>query len=76
MAAEGTGATPAAVPACLEGKGPGERAAILHQHLGRREMTDMIIETIQPRPGTGLGWGGAGVWVADPAFMVAVLWKG
>ncbi|NXC89574.1 BRAP protein, partial [Cercotrichas coryphoeus] len=49
MAAESTGAAPAAVPACLEGKGPGERAAILHQHLGRREMTDMIIETIQPR---------------------------
>uniref|UniRef100_A0A8C9L9E0 BRCA1-associated protein n=1 Tax=Pavo cristatus TaxID=9049 RepID=A0A8C9L9E0_PAVCR len=45
MAAESSGA----VPACLEGKGPGERAAILHQHLGRREMTDIIIETIQPR---------------------------
>ncbi|XP_056360671.1 BRCA1-associated protein [Oenanthe melanoleuca] len=49
MAAESTGAAPAALPACLEGKGPGERAAILHQHLGRREMTDVIIETIQPR---------------------------
>uniref|UniRef100_A0A8B9G8N0 BRCA1-associated protein n=1 Tax=Amazona collaria TaxID=241587 RepID=A0A8B9G8N0_9PSIT len=47
MAAEGTGS---AVPACLQGKGPGERAAILHQHLGRREMTDVIIETIHPRP--------------------------
>lgn len=55
MAAESTGAAPAAVPACLEGKGPGERAAILHQHLGRREMTDVIIETIQPRAGTALG---------------------
>lgn len=51
MAAESSGA----VPACLEGKGPGERAAILHQHLGRREMTDIIIETIQPRAGTGPG---------------------
>lgn len=51
MAAESSGA----VPACLEGKGPGERAAILHQHLGRREMTDIIIETIQPRAGTGTG---------------------
>ncbi|NWQ82035.1 BRAP protein, partial [Columbina picui] len=50
MAAESSGAAPPAVPACLEGKGPGERAAILHQHLGRREMTDVIIETIQPRP--------------------------
>lgn len=60
MAAESTGAAPAAVPSCLEGKGPGERAAILHQHLGRREMTDVIIETIQPRPGTGLGGEGGG----------------
>ncbi|NWU62675.1 BRAP protein, partial [Pterocles burchelli] len=51
MAAESTGPAPAAVPACLEGKGPGERAAILHQHLGRREMTDMIIETLQLRTG-------------------------
>lgn len=55
MAAESSGAVPPAVPACLEGKGPGERAAILHQHLGRREMTDVIIETIQPRPGTAGG---------------------
>lgn len=65
MAAESTGAVPAAVPACLEGKGPGERAAILHQHLGRREMTDVIIETIQPRAGTGRG-GGLGSPVAAP----------
>lgn len=57
MAAESTGAAPVAVPSCLEGKGPGERAAILHQHLGRREMTDVIIETIQPQSGTGLGGG-------------------
>lgn len=38
----------AAATACLEGKAPVERAAIIHQHLGRREMTDMIIETINP----------------------------
>lgn len=55
MAAESSGA----IPACLEGKGPGERAAILHQHLGRREMTDIIIETIRPRAGTGTGTGRA-----------------
>uniref|UniRef100_A0ACB8FZI6 Uncharacterized protein n=1 Tax=Sphaerodactylus townsendi TaxID=933632 RepID=A0ACB8FZI6_9SAUR len=38
----------AAATACLEGKAPVEKAAIIHQHLGRREMTDMIIETIKP----------------------------
>lgn len=37
--------------ACLEGKTPGEKTTILHQHIGRREMTDMIIETIGPIPG-------------------------
>lgn len=51
MAADSSGAA----PACLQGKGPGERAAILHQHLGRRELTDVIIETIRPRAGTGRG---------------------
>uniref|UniRef100_A0A8C5MRD5 BRCA1-associated protein n=1 Tax=Leptobrachium leishanense TaxID=445787 RepID=A0A8C5MRD5_9ANUR len=30
----------------LEGKAPVDKAAILHQHIGRREMTDMVIETI------------------------------
>lgn len=54
MAADSSGAA----PACLQGKGPGERAAILHQHLGRRELTDVIIETIRPRAGTGRGCGG------------------
>ncbi|XP_074061835.1 BRCA1-associated protein isoform X2 [Macrotis lagotis] len=34
----------------LEGKAPVEKAAIIHQHLGRREMTDMIIETIKSNP--------------------------
>ncbi|XP_040202410.1 BRCA1-associated protein isoform X2 [Rana temporaria] len=32
----------------LDGKTPVEKAAILHQHIGRREMTDVIIETIGP----------------------------
>ncbi|XP_055002588.1 BRCA1-associated protein [Sorex araneus] len=39
--------TLASAAACLEGKSPGEKAAIIHQHLGRREMTDMIIETMK-----------------------------
>ncbi|XP_039735395.1 BRCA1-associated protein isoform X4 [Pteropus medius] len=39
--------TLASAVACLEGKSPGEKAAIIHQHLGRREMTDMIIETMK-----------------------------
>ncbi|KAG8456125.1 hypothetical protein GDO86_002067 [Hymenochirus boettgeri] len=34
----------------LEGKTPMDKATILHQHIGRREMTDMIIETIGPNP--------------------------
>ncbi|XP_042297756.1 BRCA1-associated protein isoform X3 [Sceloporus undulatus] len=38
----------AAATASLEGKAPVERAALIHQHIGRREMTDMIIETIKP----------------------------
>ncbi|XP_078523568.1 BRCA1-associated protein [Lissotriton helveticus] len=33
--------------AALAGKDPVEKAALLHQHLGRREMTDVIIETVQ-----------------------------
>ncbi|XP_077318135.1 BRCA1-associated protein isoform X1 [Lithobates pipiens] len=32
----------------LDGKTPVEKTAILHQHIGRREMTDVIIETIGP----------------------------
>ena len=43
--------TLASAAACLEGKSPGEKAAIIHQHLGRREMTDVIIETIKSNPG-------------------------
>lgn len=42
----------AAASASLEGKAPVEKAAIIHQHIGRREMTDMIIETINPNAGT------------------------
>lgn len=42
----------AAAAACLEGKAPVEKAAIIHQHIGRREMTDMIIETLEPNSGT------------------------
>ncbi|XP_006148059.1 BRCA1-associated protein isoform X1 [Tupaia chinensis] len=42
--------TLASAVACLEGKSPGEKAAIIHQHLGRREMTDMIIETMKSNP--------------------------
>ncbi|XP_029427542.1 BRCA1-associated protein isoform X2 [Rhinatrema bivittatum] len=34
----------------LEGKAPVEKAALLHQHIGRREMTDVIIETISSKP--------------------------
>ncbi|XP_072270038.1 BRCA1-associated protein [Pyxicephalus adspersus] len=34
--------------AYLDGKMAVEKAAILHQHIGRREMTDVIIETIGP----------------------------
>lgn len=41
----------AAAAASLEGKAPVERATIIHQHIGRREMTDMIIETIKPDSG-------------------------
>ncbi|XP_063171502.1 BRCA1-associated protein isoform X2 [Candoia aspera] len=40
----------AAATVSLEGKAPVERAAIIHQHIGRREMTDVIIETIKPDP--------------------------
>lgn len=39
--------TLASAVACLEGKSPGEKAAVIHQHLGRREMTDVIIETMK-----------------------------
>lgn len=35
----------------LDGKTPVEKTAILHQHIGRREMTDVIIETIGPNTG-------------------------
>lgn len=42
----------ASARACLEEKAPMEKAAIIHQHIGRREMTDMIIETIKSNPGT------------------------
>ena len=41
--------------ACLEGKSAGEKAAIIHQHLGRREMTDVIIETMKARAGMPTG---------------------
>ena len=43
--------TLASAVACLEGKSPGEKAAIIHQHLGRREITDVIIETMKANPG-------------------------
>uniref|UniRef100_A0A8C9GV21 BRCA1-associated protein n=1 Tax=Piliocolobus tephrosceles TaxID=591936 RepID=A0A8C9GV21_9PRIM len=42
--------TLASAVACLEGKSPGEKVAIIHQHLGRREMTDVIIETMKSNP--------------------------
>ena len=42
--------TLASAVACLEGKSPGEKAAVIHQHLGRREMTDVIIETRKANP--------------------------
>ena len=42
--------TLASAVAFLEGKSPGEKAAVIHQHLGRREMTDVIIETRKANP--------------------------
>ncbi|XP_037852444.1 BRCA1-associated protein isoform X2 [Chlorocebus sabaeus] len=42
--------TLASAVACLEGKSPGEKVSIIHQHLGRREMTDVIIETMKSNP--------------------------
>ncbi|XP_062814462.1 BRCA1-associated protein isoform X1 [Anolis carolinensis] len=38
----------AVATASLEGKAAVERASLIHQHIGRREMTDMIIETLKP----------------------------
>lgn len=35
----------------LSGKSDLERAAVLHQHIGRRAMGDMVIETFEPSPG-------------------------
>lgn len=35
----------------LGGKSDLERAAVLHQHIGRRAMGDMVIETFEPSPG-------------------------
>lgn len=35
----------------LSGKSNLERAAVLHQHIGRRAMGDMVIETFEPSPG-------------------------
>lgn len=35
----------------LDGKSDLERSAILHQHLGSRVMSDMVIETFQPSAG-------------------------
>lgn len=47
--------TLASAVTCLEGKSAGEKAAIIHQHLGRREMTDVIIETMKASTGTPSG---------------------
>lgn len=35
----------------LSGKSDLERATVLHQHIGRRAMGDMVIETFEPSPG-------------------------
>lgn len=35
----------------LGGKTELEKAAILHQHIGSRAMSDMVIETLLPRSG-------------------------
>lgn len=35
----------------LSGKSDLERAAVLHQHIGRRAIGDMVIETFEPGPG-------------------------
>ncbi|KAG1971300.1 BRCA1-associated protein [Pimephales promelas] len=37
----------------LDGRTDVERSAILHQHLGSRVMSDMVIETFQPSAGSG-----------------------
>lgn len=37
--------------ATLAGKTELEQAAVLHQHLGSRVMSDMVIETFQPSAG-------------------------
>ncbi|KAK9968786.1 hypothetical protein ABG768_003094 [Culter alburnus] len=39
----------------LDGKSDLERSAILHQHLGSRVMSDMVIETFQPSAGAEEG---------------------
>lgn len=58
--------TLASAVACLEGKSPGEKAAVIHQHLGRREMTDVIIETMKSNPGTpSAAW----AWLSDACLM-------
>ncbi|TNM92109.1 hypothetical protein fugu_019121 [Takifugu bimaculatus] len=41
----------------LSGKSDLERAAVLHQHIGRRAMGDMVIETFEPSPDKGGGTG-------------------
>ncbi|EDM13722.1 rCG21794, isoform CRA_c [Rattus norvegicus] len=40
--------TLASAAACLEGKSPGEKAAIIHQHLGRR--ADQHCHGLSPQP--------------------------
>lgn len=35
----------------LSGKSDLEKSAVLHQHIGRRAMGDMVIETFEPSPG-------------------------
>ncbi|XP_039628127.1 BRCA1-associated protein isoform X1 [Polypterus senegalus] len=40
-----------AARACLDGKSGTEKAAILHQHIGSRAMSDMVIETFSPAHG-------------------------
>ncbi|KAG2470541.1 BRAP protein, partial [Polypterus senegalus] len=47
-----------AARACLDGKSGTEKAAILHQHIGSRAMSDMVIETFSPAHGNSSSEGG------------------
>lgn len=65
--------TLASAVACLEGKSAGEKAALIHQHLGRREMTDVIIETM--KASSGMPSGSLGVLLySEPLAVFFSFW--